>query len=358
MNAAAGASTSLRRLAPLVAGARRRASGSRPAPAREIPPARLSDEELPALDFTAPRWEGTHEAHGGARVFVRRLPALSPHAEPALFVHGLGGSATNWTDLGVLLNSWLDCVAIDLPGFGRSGPAPGNDYSLDALARVVVAQIEDDGRSPVHLFGNSMGGSVALRVAARRPDLVRTLTLVSPAVPDLRVKRPGTDTGMTLFLLPGLNALARRRMAAISPASRVRGMIELCFAQPERVPQWRLREAVEDMAERHDVSWNHDALMRAVRALAASYLAGGRRSPWYLLSRITAPTLVVWGSLDRLVPVTLAARAAGTVADARLLVLPDVGHCAQMEDPVSTARAFLAMLCDTQTSDAEKSPAE
>ncbi len=121
-----------------------------------------------------------------------RPPCGPGTAEPAVFVHGLGGSATNWTDLMDLLASGpqpapaLAGEAVDLPGFGFS-PAPADgDYSIDAKARAVIEFIEQRRRWPVHLIGNSLGGSVAVRVAGRRADLVKTLTLISPALPDLR----------------------------------------------------------------------------------------------------------------------------------------------------------------------------
>jgi pimeloyl-ACP methyl ester carboxylesterase len=66
------------------------------------------------------------------------------------------------------------------------------------------------------------------------------------------------------------------------------------------------------------------------------------------MAAVTAPTLVVWGGRDRLVNVALAPRVAGTIPDARLLVLPDVGHVAQLEDPVTTARAALGLLEDVR----------
>src|SRR5258706_15241110 len=76
--------------------------------------------------------------------------------------------------------------ALDLPGFGHSPPPPDGDYSLDARVRAVIALIEERGNRPVHLIGNSLGGAVSTRIAARRPDLVRSLTLISPPLPDLR----------------------------------------------------------------------------------------------------------------------------------------------------------------------------
>jgi pimeloyl-ACP methyl ester carboxylesterase len=337
-------------------------------PAGAVRVARLAPVGGLALDDRTPPWPGEHVVVNGARLYVRRAPhpggptasagGDSDDREPALFVHGLAGSSTNWTDLGVMLGSELDGVALDLPGFGRSGPAPRRDYSITASAGLVIAYLEQSARGPVHLFGNSMGGAVSLRVAALRPDLVRTLTLVSPAVPDLRVRRPGTDAGMLLILVPGVSNMVQRRMDAVSPEERARGLIEVCFADPSRIPPHRMAEAVEAVREREHLPWVADAFRRSLRGLVAFYVSSGRRSAWQLMARITAPTLVVWGDQDRLVDVALAPRVARTIPNARLLVLPGVGHTAQLEDPVVTARAFLALREDAADSNRAPDPAD
>jgi pimeloyl-ACP methyl ester carboxylesterase len=118
----------------------------------------------------------------------------------------------------------------------------------------------------------------------------------------------------------------------------------LCFAHPELVPPHRLAEAVEELETRRGYAWSGEALLRSLRGLVRSYLTVGNRSPWYALSRIQAPAVVIWGQLDRLVDVANAPRVARTLPDASLLVLPDVGHTAQLEDPASTARAILGLL--------------
>ena len=109
------------------------------------------------------------------------------------------------------------------------------------------------------------------------------------------------------------------------------------------MPPNRLAEAAAEVAARRDYAWAGDALMKSFRGLVRSYLMTGPRSAWQALGRIEAPSLVIWGELDRLVNVSNAARVAATLPDSRLLVLPDVGHTAQLEDPVCTARAILAL---------------
>ena len=288
-------------------------------------------------------WPATELQIGAHRITVRRTPSANPDAEPALYVHGLGGASTNFTDLADLLSPWLDGHAIDLPGFGRSAPPPRGDYSIAAHTRLVIDYLEHTGRGPVHLVGNSMGGAISIQVAARRPDLVRTLSLVSPAVPDLRPKK-GSDALMPLLLVPGLGARVLARLDQLPPERRVRAVIELCFAHPERVPANRLAEAVAELQARRGYGWAGEAMLRSLRGLVRSYLTVGTRSPWHALSQIQAPAVVVWGQFDRLVDVANAPRVARTLPDATLLVLPDVGHTAQLEDPVSTARAILGLL--------------
>jgi pimeloyl-ACP methyl ester carboxylesterase len=194
----------------------------------------------------------------------------------------------------------------------------------------------------VHLVGNSMGGAISIAVAARRPDLIRTLTLISPAVPDLRPKSGG-DALLPLLLLPGVGPRALARLDRGASEARARAVVKLCFAHPERVPANRMAEAIAEIETRRGMAWAHDALLGSLRGLVRTYLTRGQASPWRAMERITAPTLVIWGELDKLVDVANAPRTARAIPDATLLVLPDVGHTAQLEDPSVTARAILAL---------------
>src|SRR5258706_16050044 len=112
-------------------------------------------DEVVARDGVVPAWPGQLVTIDGSETFVRRTPGLSPDAEPALYVHGLGGSSKNWTDLAYLLAGRLDAEAIDLPGFGLSGPS--RRYTIATMADRVIRWIEHMDRGPGHLFGNSLG---------------------------------------------------------------------------------------------------------------------------------------------------------------------------------------------------------
>lgn len=287
-----------------------------------------------ATDLPLPAWPGDVRTAGRFRLFVRSGGA----GEPAVYVHGLGGSSTNWTDLMGLLD--LEGLAPDLPGHGRSPASPTGRYSLSVHLAAVTALIESTGRGPVHLFGNSLGGAVSTMLAARRPDLVRTLTLISPAFPQLQPRRL-VDLRMAPLLLPGAAKLAKRLEDRISPEARVRTVLELCYADPSRITEQRMSEAVADARRHAEDDWAEQAFVSSSRGLLLSYLLPGRRSLWSAAADVTAPVTLVWGTQDKLVPVSLAprvkaafSRAAG---GAELHVFEDAGHVAQMELPERTA---------------------
>jgi pimeloyl-ACP methyl ester carboxylesterase len=308
----------------------------------------LSDAELPPVDQSIPPWPGADETSGGVTLHVRRTPgptSVDGTAKTmAVYVHGLGGSATNWTDLAGQLSGYVPGVALDLPGFGRSEPPEGFDYSMPAHADTVARFIRGLNVGPVHLFGNSMGGAICVLLTSRHPELVRTLTLISPAMPDLR-PRPSrmSDPRLPLAYLPLVGPRVRRQIASEGSDTRVMRLLNLCFAEPERIPDNRRLEAAREFEEREKMVWSNPALARSTIGLFRSWLVPRSRSLWTLAPTIEVPTLVVWGTNDKLVTVRKAPRTARLLPRGRLLVLPRTGHVAQMERPGTVARAVLGM---------------
>ncbi len=297
-----------------------------------------------------PAWPGELVQLPSGDVFVRAAPARHD-AEPALFVHGLGGSAANWTDLMDLLRqpdalgpgtAGMAGEAIDLPGFGFSPPPPDGDYSLAARAESVIELIERRGNWPVHVIGNSMGGAILTRIAARRPELVRTLTLVSPALPDLRPRL--LPARLALVSTPVIGRLVMDHMRQLPPERRTEMSVRDLYADPSRMQPERRAEAIAEVIRRDDLGYATDVLLASGRALVAEYLRRGPGSLWRDAARVTAPTLVIHGSHDRLVNPSTAGRAARTFRCGRVVVLPGVGHVAMMERPDVVAaemRGFL-----------------
>jgi pimeloyl-ACP methyl ester carboxylesterase len=263
--------------------------------------------------------------------------------ELAVMVHGLGGAATNWTDLMGLLDDRLHSVAPDLPGFGWSPPPQDGDYSVRAHARALTALLESvgDGR-PVHLLGNSLGGTVALVVAATRPHLVRTLTLVSPAMPVLRPRL--TNVHLPALAVPWAGQRLARRLGRFPVEQRVRATLALCYADPSRVPPQRVEEAMTEATRRAGLEHDGEAMLLSLRSLISAYLRPGTWPLWRLAEHVTAPTLLVYGLEDRLVDPRTATRAAKAIHGSRLVVVPDSGHVTQMEHPELVAREVRRLL--------------
>lgn len=301
-------------------------------------------------------WPGRLLDLGKVSVHVRSTP--DGPAETGVFVHGLAGSATNWTDLAAELSDVLTGHAIDLPGAGFSPAPPDGDYSVTGHARAVIAFIEHlvaERGAPVHLFGNSLGGAISVRVAATRPDLVRTLTLISPALPDL-TPRYG-PARVALSATPRLGDWVAGRLRYLPAERRIRATMAMCYADVSRVHPQRLREAVEELLRRDELPHAGQALVESARGIVAEYLRDlhqylpGRRrgnghvaSLWREAARVQAPTLVVHGLRDRLVNPRTADRAARTFRDVRVVVLPHAAHVAQMEYPELVAREVRALL--------------
>ena len=319
----------------------------------------LFDGALPdprPIDARPP--DGWFELVDGRGVYLRRTdpggggsvpgPSVTVGAPPAVlpqvwYIHGLAGAASNWTSLAGLLADRAVGYIVDLPGHGRSDPPPRDRYSLTDNADLVAALIRRRADEPVHLVGNSLGGMVAVALAGRYPELVRTLTLISPAVPDVRMTADrGADPRLAVLLLPGTTSMATRRISAYSPVDRAHGMAQACFGDPSSISADQYAAAAAELAWRAGLGWVHTSLLGSLRALMSSYLVRGAGSFRSLTSRIAVPTLVIWGTRDRLVDPRLAGRTAASFPDATLLMIPGVGHTAMMEDPLLTARAIIA----------------
>ncbi|WP_431951065.1 alpha/beta fold hydrolase [Actinacidiphila sp. bgisy167] len=281
-------------------------------------------------------------ALAGRTLAVRVRVEQAERLPPALFVHGLGGSSANWSELMRLLADRVSCEAVDLPGFGYSPPPDDGNYSIGGHTRAVVRLLEASGRGPVHLVGNSLGGAVATKVAAARPDLVRTLTLISPALPEVPPQRGAWPTAV--LGLPGVSTVVRRATRGWSVERRTRQLLALCYGDPAKVGEEAFAEHAAEYGRRLELPYFWDALTRSTRGIVDAYTLGGQHNLWRQAERVLAPTLLVYGGRDKLVAPRMAYRAARTFPDARLLLLPDSGHVAMMEHPDAVERAFRELL--------------
>lgn len=281
------------------------------------------------MNVDSPNFRGSAVPTSCGDLYVRH--AGNPTGAPIFFVHGLGGESLDWSDVARRLAARFDCYAIDLPGFGETPPPFDHDLSIDAHARAVVDAITAIGKAPVHLVGNSLGGAVATRVAAEHPQRVRSLALISPALPDLR---PSIWTSQLLVaLVPIVGPWIVRRLMSGSPELMAKRVIAVCFGSPRAITVQQWETEVEAIRRRSGLAHSSIVYRASLRALVSEYLQRGQRRLWRQAAQVSARTLVVYGGRDKLVDARMARRARRTFRSSRVIVMPDAGHVAQLEFP-------------------------
>lgn len=240
---------------------------------------------------------------GTCRVFYE----LRGHPDhPALvLVRGLARSGRYWGAFVDALATRFRVVALDNRGVGHSD-APPPPYSVETMADDVAAVLDDAAIGSASVFGMSLGGMIAQRLALRHPDRVDALILGCTTCGGRRARR---------FPLSGVAALLRA--AAAGPE---RG---IALVAPFLLSERTIRDRPEVLAE-----WAELARREPVtpRGFAGQVAAAARHSTWAELPRIAAPALVITGDADRLIHPHNSYILAGRIPDARLELVPGAGH--------------------------------
>jgi pimeloyl-ACP methyl ester carboxylesterase len=238
--------------------------------------------------------------------------------ETIAFSHGLLWGTELFAPQIAALRGRYRCVAWDHRGQGRSGSDHRDCIGMELVWQDAVRLIQAVVGGPVHLCGLSMGGFVAMRMGARRPDLVRSLLLLetsSDPEPIENIARYRLLTKVTKLLGPKLikNQVAPIMLgkAILTDKSRRAELARFVDLMSRRRDIWRAVNGVVDRAGIHDE-----------------------------LARITAPTLVVVGDEDAATPRPKAERIAGAIAGAKLVTIPRAGHSSPVEEPALVTAAI------------------
>jgi pimeloyl-ACP methyl ester carboxylesterase len=253
--------------------------------------------------------------------------------DPLLMIHGLGGSALNWMDVGPGLAKHGHVVAIDLAGFGET-PLFNRSAAVGANADLVAKFIDKVFDGPVTLMGNSMGGHISVLVAADHPESVDRVILVDPAVPGVHVRRPEPALiGMMAALsVPGLaETVIDRRVRVLGPEGLVMRTLNVVCADPSRLSREIVEAHVRLTRERDSLgNQNARAFVQATRSIGLR-MADPRF--WLRAKKVKAPVLVIHGELDRVIPVASARELVRRLPGWELRLLEGVGHVPMMETP-------------------------
>jgi pimeloyl-ACP methyl ester carboxylesterase len=249
-------------------------------------------------------------------------------------VHGLGGNALNWMAVGPEIEQSYHGFAVDLAGFGQT-PLFRRSAAVGANVELVHSFIEKVIGEPAVVMGNSMGGHIAILEAAGHPDWVNALILVDPAIPGLRVRRPVPAMlgVMAALSIPGLaQNLLEWRVRELGPERLVQQALALVCADPSRIAPEVVDAHVRLTREREQLGrQNGRAFLQASRSISLR-MADPRF--WSRVAKVKAPTLVVHGSLDRVIPLEAAKELARRRPEWTLEILEGVGHIPMMESPV------------------------
>jgi pimeloyl-ACP methyl ester carboxylesterase len=269
----------------------------------------------------------------------RRVRTLTMGKGPddLVLLHGLGATKSSFFETAAALSPHYRVHAIDFPGFGGSSKPPLAPYSPRWFADTVVEVMDQLGIERAHLVGNSMGGRVAIEVGLRRPERVRALGLLCPAVafikrawhPLVRVLRP------ELGLLP--HKYPRRTVA---------GRFWSLFYDGDTVDPAVADIAVDDFQRIYGTAGARFAFLCAARNL---YLDApwGKNGFYARLADLEAPAMFVWGSHDRLIPAGFKRHVAEWLPAAEQIVLDRCGHVPQVEraeDTIALLKDFFGRM--------------
>lgn len=260
-----------------------------------------------------------------------------------VLIHGLAGSGARYRDVLPHLARVRRTLALDLPGFGRSD-APNGPYSLPWLAGAVRATMDAAGIARAVLVGHSMGGLVAMQLAAAEPARVDALVLAAPALP--LVARPATDIALG-FMAPALPfvgpRLYRRYLQSRDAERLVREMLARNVGDPEKVSLETVGVIVSEVQEMGLTPGRARAMQLTNRSVGWAITAG-RESTWALARSLRMPTLIVWGDRDGFQPVATGEAAVRQIPGAQLVVLEGLGHTPFLDAPQRFAHSIVTFL--------------
>lgn len=285
-----------------------------------------TDRQLGQLMARWAPWPSSFLELDGMQVHVRDIgPRSDP--TPIVLLHGMASSLHSFEGWQTELQAERRVISVDLPGFGLTGPSPQGDYRIDAYTRFLLRLLDTLGVKRVVLVGNALGGEVAWQTAVLAPERVHKLVLVAPDG-----YQPAALSMPIAFQVSSLRWL-RWVSERILPKPMVASSVRSVFGDPHRVTQ----EKIDRYFELNLRVGNRRALFQ--RMDQANFGSNAT-----LIRRVQAPTLVMWGELDEMIPPEHGELFCRDIPRCKLVRYATLGHLPQEEDPSGTLPDLLAFL--------------
>jgi len=268
-------------------------------------------------------WTGTEQvsvAVGGERIQMLRRGEFGPGRPVWVLVHGFTGMKENWLPLLRALPAELPVLVPDLPGWGDSERVAGADYGYAAQADRLAALLDAQGLDQVVLVGHSMGGGISAVMAARHPQRLRALVLMSAS--GIRFQ----DNAFGQAVLRGEHPFKAQTTAEL------RAYLSQVFSEPPWLP-WPLPQA---LLERRQSDFDFE-----LGVLGSIGRGGDAFLPARSALAIQTPTLLLWCRDDAVIDVSAAALYAEALPRSDTVLLEGCGHMPMMERPQAAAAALL-----------------
>jgi len=242
-----------------------------------------------------------------------------------VLLHGFGADKDNWTRFGKYFTKQFRVIAPDLPGFGESSADADLDYTISAQASRVKAFIAALGIKTMHLGGSSMGGHIAGVYASKYPQDLKSLILIAPA--GIAAAEPSE---LDRQLKEGkLNPLIAKSTDGFDH------LLNFVFHERPFIPGAVKKHLMQTAIERQPLN----------TAIFKQFYKNWDTPPLEVLMKgLPTPTLIVWGSNDRVLHVSGANILEAALPRSQVAVMDHVGHLPMIEKPKETADLYLAFL--------------
>ncbi len=238
-----------------------------------------------------------------------------------VLLHGVASSLHTWEGWHRELSNDFTVISLDVPGFGLTGPNPNDDYSVKMYMSMLDKLLEELHIDSCFIAGNSFGGYLTWNYALHNVSRVKKIALINAS--GFNANRKIENPGFKLAMNPLTKGISHR----ITPYFLVKKSVEDVYGDKSKVTKQTVQRYYDLLLRRG----NREAFSEILNQLHNGNIKTG------LIKNVTQPTLIMWGSHDRIIDPEDASRFQEAIKDSKMVMYPDVGHIPMEEIPIRTA---------------------